>query len=400
MLVNDLDVAVYKAKYLEKDIQPATVTVYDDWLRQAPNPLYCGKKVTFKQIKVKFMIHDDTDDLCLIDISKLVSAMSKCTVKFNDSDLIYDCTISGSTSARQQFGYYQLEVDLKSAFARCAPIVMTLSGTSQTIVVPGDENTSVKLTLTPSVDLGSVTLTGFGPKPITVNNLHAGADVVINERGIMTEADLDTVITETSGRGKWTLRKYDEPTIFTPDAVNGAMVPQKSMIVPGKNYIQRLVTDAALLYQSREYNYLGWLRTGLYVASAKTITFKFLHDDGVNVFLNGNSVYTQAYDETNDQWGVGYPSLTLSLVPGWNVLEFLWLQHYGISGIYGIDPLIGTLVDEVNAYHARNTGLPGMANKFPDVDLWSFPELVPGSNVITVDQISCSVKVEYSPKYS
>ena len=39
------------------------------------------------------------------------------------------------------------------------------------------------------------------------------------------------------------------------------------------------------------------------------------------------------------------------------------------------------------------------ANKFKDTDMWSFPRLIPGFNVITVDKNSCDITIKYKPRF-
>ncbi len=39
------------------------------------------------------------------------------------------------------------------------------------------------------------------------------------------------------------------------------------------------------------------------------------------------------------------------------------------------------------------------ANKFPDVDMWDFPSLIPGTNTIQLSQPDIEVTVKYKPRY-
>ena len=64
MLVNNIDIADFKAELLKKDIQTAEVTIYDDWLRQSNTPLFLGKKEKYKKITIQLFIEDANEEMC------------------------------------------------------------------------------------------------------------------------------------------------------------------------------------------------------------------------------------------------------------------------------------------------------------------------------------------------
>lgn len=554
----------YHATLLNKDIQPATVIVYRDWMRQGLNPLNYGTKQTYKIIKLSFYVEDVSEDAVTDDISGLCAALQSCTLKFSDLSKYYDSDLADSSpisDTKIRPGVHQLDVTLQSGFAylpavstalthvtqviangnfasssnnlatgfslsgatavSCTNNVQTFvatanaggltytapaghryfvsilmeassnlagirykNGSNPSVVIAthdgsstykqlygianipssgatlfliadwstsGWQNISVQnfmaidmgtdasnplynltadqmaaivdqtgyfdgtkylpitaqgnlpspaiVTITPTQDIGSLTLTGLTKKPITVSNLHANAPVTIDgESCIVTEPDLDTIMTASMGTGKWMLRKYQVPNMFSPDTINASIVPDKSMITSGSAYTQQLISDALSLYQNSANNYLAHIKTGLYVASAKTITLKFLHDDGVNVLLNNTSVYSYAKAEDNNG-NPGYPSVSLSLSAGWNRLEFLVLNHYGIGGIWGIQAALSAQVDQLNAYYARDPDLSGTVNKFPDCDMWSWPTISPGEQTVSVNSTVATVNISYKPKF-
>lgn len=398
------------------DIQPATVITFSDWPRQSINLLNYGTQKQYKILKLSFLIQDSNRAACQLDMSNLCAELLSCTVKYADMPYYYDCVLQGTpVQTEKAHNRYQLDVTLQSSYAYLPPVTVPLTSTSQSITAQGNLPSPAIVTLIPAQDIGSLTLTGFTKKPITVSNLHAGAPVTIDgEVCIVTEPDLDTIITATAGAGKWMFRKYSTPNMFSPDEIWIDRVPlnririsvvkylQLSDIPTDTAYTQQLIADASDLVHNIGQDYIGHLKTGLYVASAKSITFKFLHDDGVNVLLNGVSVYSCGHVEDN---GIvpgqsdGYPSITLDLPSGWSRLEFVWVQHFGGDGIWGITPTISSQVDQLNAYYARDANPTGMVNKFPDTDMWSFPAVQPGSNAISVDSAVCGVNISYKPKF-
>ena len=198
MLVNGTDISVFHSTLLTKDIQTAEVTIFDDWLRQSLSPLYLGKQEKFKAIKLEFLIEDTSDYNCLTDIGNLIVQLEKCTLKFDDLAFYYNATIANKDHASliqdgsyiaespDNFAYTQ-NVELKAQYAYLPTVTITLTGTSQTITVQGNLQTAVIVTLTPTINIASATLTGFG-KSITISNLHANIPVIIDgEQGLVTE---------------------------------------------------------------------------------------------------------------------------------------------------------------------------------------------------------------------
>lgn len=402
MTIDGINISAFHAVLSDfPDIQPATVVTYSDWLRQAINPLNYGTKETYKVIKLTFFIKDADYQSCLDDVSNLCHVLKKCTIKFDGISYYYDCVLSATpvSTLKVRDNRLSVTVTLNSAYAYLPAVSATLSGTSQTLTAQGNLPSPANVTLTPSQDIGTLTLSGLTKKPFTINNMHAGAPVVIDgEKCTVTEADLDTVLTQTWGSGYWMFRKYS--VSLDPDSTRIYMVPEKSMIPTGAAYTQQLIADAASLYHGQGgYDYLGHIKTAVYVETAKSIIIKFLHDDGVNVFVDGASVYSKNCPENNTTQWTGYPSVSVPLsAAAWHTVEFLWLQHVGDDGIWGITPTISSQVETLNCYYARDAG-SGTVNKFPDTDLWAFPSVQPGDNAVAVDSSVCSVTISYKPKF-
>lgn len=198
MLINGIDITAFKAMLLKKNIQTAEVTTYDDWLRNALNPLYMGKQEKYKQIKVQFLIQDIDNDSAINDISNIVKQLEACTIKFDDLSLYYDCLMVNSSNEKIINGDYTLDVELKSGYAYKAAVTEVMNGiSSKAITVSGNLNTPVVITITPAMDIGFLSITGFADS-ITINNLHANKPVVIDgeactvlEQGVNKFADAD-----------------------------------------------------------------------------------------------------------------------------------------------------------------------------------------------------------------
>jgi phage-related protein len=181
LTVNNIDISTFNAVLLIQDIEPASVTIYTDWLRKGLNPIYTGKSEQFRQLNLSFLIRDTDRAACLTDISNLLAALEVSTLFFDNLPFYYDCTINGVpkiTSSNDR--KFQVAVTLQAAYAYLQAQTITLNGISQTINNEGNLSTPAIVTLTPSENLSSVILTGLSTNPITVNSLTENTAVVID----------------------------------------------------------------------------------------------------------------------------------------------------------------------------------------------------------------------------
>ena len=201
MLVNGSDIlSTYGAKLLSKDIQPAEITVYDDWLRKGLSPLYLGKQEKFKKIKMQFLISGATDNTCVAYISNFLTQLKVAVIKFDDLDHYYSCTLASCDSARLiQPGYFLLNVEMHSGYGYTSEVTLTMDHVaSLSPTIQGNLPAAVKLTITTDGALASLTIGGFASS-IIIKNLSAGVPVVIDgETCLVTQngsnkfADLET----------------------------------------------------------------------------------------------------------------------------------------------------------------------------------------------------------------
>ncbi|MBV4445306.1 phage tail family protein [Clostridium tyrobutyricum] len=116
----------YNAMLTHKEIGLCEVTTYDDWLKNASNPLYFGKRETYREIKLTFFVNNSDVNTAWENISNLVVAFEKCTIKFGECPYYYDAVIGGVDSPEEiGTGIYTLDVTLKAAYAYLPTISQT-----------------------------------------------------------------------------------------------------------------------------------------------------------------------------------------------------------------------------------------------------------------------------------
>ena len=185
MLVNGKDIIMYNAQLLAREIQPTQVTIYDDWLRNAPNPLLLGKQETFKQIIIHLVFNSVIDENALTDISNLMAQLSVCTIKFDDLSFYYDCTIVSSTSSsvvREAEGIFSVDVELKSAYAYKPRLTTTLFNVEgKNINVLGNLPSPAVITITPhDANIFAITIGGFDGGGFNKDGSRHGEITILN----------------------------------------------------------------------------------------------------------------------------------------------------------------------------------------------------------------------------
>ncbi|MFE4029138.1 hypothetical protein ACFX4N_23575 [Priestia sp. YIM B13551] len=168
----------------------------------------------------------------------------------------------------------------------------------------------------------------------TINTVASGASQTANNTKTQLQSDL--------GENKWLFKRYNITTS------NGTS-PTYDTIRNLTPYDRYLISDASTLVSGLGDNYVGHLKTAVYVSSAKNITFNFYHDDGARIYVNGISVYSGSNYTQN-------VLATLSLKAGWNTVEYLWAEQSGGDGIYSISAPLNTLVERMSAALSSDEG--------------------------------------------
>lgn len=188
MLINNINISEFGVLAADRDIQLAEVTTYDDWLRKGSAPIINYQKEYYRKIKCKFFLRAQNYQQILNNISDLSNQLKKCTIKFDDIDFYYDCTLQSSNIVHHNVTEKTLEVELKCGYAYKAVVTETINSQAQkTINVLGNLPSPAIITVNMPVDTISITISGFEDS-ITVKNLHANTPVKIDgEQCLVTE---------------------------------------------------------------------------------------------------------------------------------------------------------------------------------------------------------------------
>ena len=190
MLVNNIDISIFKAKYLNKDIQTATIVMLSEWLKNSLIPLDLSKQENYKPLKIQLKIKDVDDESCLNNIGDLIKQFENCTIKFDDLSLYYDCTIVNKSHKRIVKGKYTLDIELKSGYAYKPTITEAMNRvTSKTINILGNTETPCIIEITASIDTIDIIVEGFADDPIIIKNLKTNKTVIVDGESQMVTVD-------------------------------------------------------------------------------------------------------------------------------------------------------------------------------------------------------------------
>ncbi len=183
-----MDISYYKARLLTKVIQPAEITIYEDWLRNARNPLYLGKDEKYKQINLQFLIQDKDNDSAYTNMSNLVKQLEKSVIKFDDLSFYYDCYIVSKSNENITDGIFTLSVELKSGYAYKPEVTEYANrALTKTINIDGNLIAPCIVEIIPAANLIDLKVTGFGAD-FTLKNLAVNQKIIVyGEEGIITQ---------------------------------------------------------------------------------------------------------------------------------------------------------------------------------------------------------------------
>lgn len=189
MLINNIDIATFKAKLMDRSISNADFKIINDWSNNLMLPFISDKsKYKFKELNITLdVVCNDADELELMK-SNLTKQLAISTIKFDDISYYYRGFMSDKLGITYIMpGNETLEIKML-VIAEKDYVTETMNlTTAKTITVQGNTETPAIVEITPTSDLIDITLNGFGEDSITIKNLTANKKVIIDgEAGLVT----------------------------------------------------------------------------------------------------------------------------------------------------------------------------------------------------------------------
>lgn len=189
MLINSIDISIFKAKQLKVDIQTSELSNDSEWIKGALSPFFDGNTVGFKTIKLELCFQGNDKNETLDNISNF---MAKClntvNLKLDGYTRNYKCMLKDNETTSTVSSEVFIKTLTFIGFEFGDEIIETMNLiTAKTISVIGNAKTQAIIEITPTSDLIDLVLNGFGEDSITIKNLTSNKKIIIDgEQSLVT----------------------------------------------------------------------------------------------------------------------------------------------------------------------------------------------------------------------
>lgn len=182
MTINGIDISVYGATLLGKQIGNHEVVQVYDWLEGASAPVYLRTQQRFKTINLSLLLESATEAQTEQYFISLMQASRNSTIQFDDLDKRFACHFEGAAEPQRiALGVWIVELELSCYRTFLPDITESATGAlSKTIANTGTVPSGCIVTVTPTLAIAEYTITGLSSTPIKIKNLSANKPHVID----------------------------------------------------------------------------------------------------------------------------------------------------------------------------------------------------------------------------
>lgn len=110
MKINGKNITDYSAKLIDRVCSTQNIESVTDWLDSSVEGTLLRQDYEFKTMKLSFLVTENDEDAAYKQISRLTEAIKKCSIKFDDIDLIFPCVLKGAgLPNRVQNGVFKVD---------------------------------------------------------------------------------------------------------------------------------------------------------------------------------------------------------------------------------------------------------------------------------------------------
>lgn len=147
MLINGIELSTFGVKLYDRVLTSNAVNTRNTWLDGDIQPTFIRQQDGFKTMELQFLVLATDEDEAFMRMSKLTQALKKATIKFDDIDLTFDVTLTGSAKQeRLKNGNFIVSYQFKSDYAKGNREIYTTDATATnsfklTVLYYQDRNT-------------------------------------------------------------------------------------------------------------------------------------------------------------------------------------------------------------------------------------------------------------------
>lgn len=110
MKINGKNITDYSAKLIDRVCSTQNIESVTDWLDNSVEGTLLRQDYEFKTMKLSFLVTENDEDAAYKQISRLTEAIKKCSIKFDDINLIFPCVLKGAgIPNRVQNGVFKVD---------------------------------------------------------------------------------------------------------------------------------------------------------------------------------------------------------------------------------------------------------------------------------------------------
>ena len=110
MKINGKNITDYSAKLIDRVCSTQNIESVTDWLDSSVEGTLLRQDYEFKTMKLSFLVTENDEDAAYKQISRLTEEIKKCSIKFDDINLIFPCVLKGAgLPTRVQNGVFKVD---------------------------------------------------------------------------------------------------------------------------------------------------------------------------------------------------------------------------------------------------------------------------------------------------
>lgn len=182
MLINNNNITTYGAKLINRSFSNHEVVNINEWLEGASEPLFLRSYERLKQLDIELILTAANDEAIYTNVDKLVQQLKRFTIKFSDLTFYFDGYMEGEAKVEKlNSTTMRFSATLNVHKTYKAEVSQTANGVStRTFMAAGTLETPAHLTIVPTSNIATYTITGLTASPIVLKNLASGSTYIVD----------------------------------------------------------------------------------------------------------------------------------------------------------------------------------------------------------------------------
>lgn len=182
MLIDNINIKIFNAVLMEKNIQPSSIELDGEylWLSKSLSPIFPKQKFKFISIEIKLYIKGESESDVKAKVGLLIDKCKECNLKFEDDFYYKSFLINSNTENTLRKDTKKLNLSFIGYSYKEEVTEVMSKIITKTINVQGNLEAPAIVEIAPTTELADVTLEGLADDPIIIKNLTANKTVILD----------------------------------------------------------------------------------------------------------------------------------------------------------------------------------------------------------------------------